>query len=799
MTSALLPFPSWSAPSMAAVHSSRQALAGAFFAMASLAATAQTAAFDIPAQPLPDALRQFAAQSGVQLAYPPALVAGRQARAVRGTLDARAALDALLGGSGLQSVQSGATLGLVPAVGASSPHLKEVTVTARSAESSATAPVQGYVARRSATALKRDAPLLETPQSITVVGAEEMAARKTDSVAEALLYAPGILTQPSGFSRLADDYNIRGFDAGGRTGSVLRDGLKLQSAQFDGGQEPYGLERVELLRGASSVLYGQLSPGGLINTVSKQPGADPLHEVLVEGGSHDRRQIATDHAGALDAEGRLTYRLTAMVRRSGTQVDGVPDDKIYMAPALRWQPDAATSVTLLASHQRTDTRFGAPMPYNSTLWSSRAGTKIPYTLFVGEPGFDRYVGTMDTVGWLVEHRFNDQLQLRHALRGYRSQARYSYITPGAVAGTRLARRADLRGDDSTAITSDTQLQWDAPQAGDWQNSVLAGLDLYRRGYDTTRYTGTAAALDLARPVYGQLPVIGAVDGGSDQTGLQAGLYLQSQMRWRDQWVVVLGGRYDRAHSETVTHRTGATALQRDSEVTGRAGVVRLLEGGWAPYASVSQSFFPTAGVNRQGQAFQPTRGEQVELGVRWQPAGSDTLVAAALYQLAQDNVLTEDPVDPAFSVQTGRVRARGLELEARFSPVRHWSVVGAYQWVDARTVQDSDPALVGRRSVGVPRQTASLWADYHLAGWGLPGLRVGMGARWRGTAPTAAGASDAETPAYALVDLRVAYATGHWLTSVKVSNVAGRESVHCQGTCRYGDLRSVAASVGYRW
>jgi len=777
---------------------SRHVLAAAL-AVASLHAAAQTLQFDIAAQPLADALRRFTVQSGLQLVYPPPLLDGRRASAVNGALDAQAALHQLLQGTGLQARRDGATWTLERVPATSGVALPDVTVRAEAVPETASGPVRGYVARRSVTATKTDAPLLETPQSISVVGAEEMAARKTDSVAEALGYAPGILTQPSGFSRLADDYIIRGFDAGGRTGSVLRDGMKLQSAQFDGGQEPYGLERVELLRGASSVLYGQLSPGGLVNTVSKRPSAEPMHELIAETGSHGRRQIATDHTGALNADGTLSYRFTAMVRRSGTQVEQIDDDKHYIAPALRWQPNAAISVTLLASHQRIDTRLVAPMPYDSTLWSQRPGRKIPYTQFTGEPSFDHYVGEMSTLGWSVEHRFNDQLQLRHALRGYRSDVRYAYLTPGAVTGTRLARRADLRTDATHAITSDTQLQWDAPRTGDWQHTVLAGLDVYRRQYDTTRRTGTVAALDLAQPAFGAVPAIGATDTGADQTGRQTGLYLQDQIRWADRWVFVLGGRYDWATSDTVAHRGGALTRQDDGRFSGRAGVVRLLDGGWAPYASVSQSFFPTAGTDRQSQAFKPTLGEQAELGVRWQPPGSDTLVSAAVYELNQRNVLTDDPADGNFSVQTGKVRSRGVELEARVTPVRPLSVVAAYNYVDARTVRDNDAALVGQRSIGVPRHTASLWVDYAWGALGLPGLSTGAGLRWRGEAPTAATASARETPSYALIDLRVAYAFGPWLTSVKVSNVADKRSLHCQGTCRYGDLRTVVAQVGYRW
>lgn len=756
-------------------------------------------AFDIPAQPLPAALALFARQAEAQIVFAAGLADGLRGNAVAGLLRADDALAELVRGTGLRVRRSGATLTLERGPQASTPTLEEVTVSADGAEASAISPVHGYVAHRSGTALKTDTPLIETPQSITVVGADEMAARKTDSIADALGYANSIVSQPASFSRLADDYVIRGFDAGGRTGSVLRDGMKLQATQFDGGQEPYGLERVELLRGPSSVLYGQMSPGGLINTVSKRPTAEAVHEIVVEAGSNRRRQIATDHAGALNADGTLSYRLTALVRESDTQMTHVNDDKRYIAPALTWRPDATTSLTLLASEQRIDTRFVAPMAYDSTVYSRTAGLKIPYTLFTGEPGFDHYDGRMTTLGYVFEKSFEGGLKLRHGLRHYVADVDYNYITPGAVTRGNLARRYDARQDDSTAITSDTNLEWQL-KGGLWQHTLLAGFDVYRKDYDGQRFSGTAPTLNLANPTYRRLPVVGRTNTGSHQIGLQKGLYLQDQIRFDDHWVMVLGGRYDWSDSRTDSYQTGVRTDQDDRKFSGRVGLVRLFDNGWAPYASFSQSFFPASGTDRAGDPFKPVLGEQYELGVRYQPRGSQTLLSAAVYQLQQKNVLTEDLVDSAYDVQTGKVRSRGLELEARFSPTRHLSVVASYNYTDARTVADNDPALVGQRTVGVPRHTASLWADYHLAGLGLQGARIGAGLRYVGPLVTAASASERETDGYTVIDLLLSYQfDAHWQASLKVQNLADKRYVHCLSTCRYGDLRTAVATLGYRW
>lgn len=779
--------------------SSRHLLAGVALAVLALPATAQTTSstqvvtFDIAAQPLPQALALFGRQSGVQLVFAARMVDGRQARGVRGNLAPVAALAELVRGSGLRVRQSGVTLTLEPEPA----QLQEISVVTQG--ETAFGPVACYVARRSATAMKTDTSLLETPQSISVVGSEEMALRKSDSIADVMAYLPSIVAQPNGFSRMTDDYNIRGFDAGSRTGSILRDGMKLQAAQFDGGQEPYGLERVELLRGASSVLYGQLAPGGLINTVSKRPTTDPLHEINLQTGSHDRKQVSTDHSGRLNEDGTLSYRFTALARDSNTQLSPVEDNKLYLAPALTWRPSAATSVTLLASYQRIDTMLVAPMNYNTTIYSSLPGAKIAYDRFVGEPDYDRYDGRMTTLGYLVDHTFDSGIKVNHSLRSYRSEVDYRYLTPRLITGSSLARIYDTRLDDSRAITSDTNVQYQQ-KAGLWEHKLLVGVDVYRKDYDAHRFSGNAPALNVVNPVYGRSFAVGTTDSGSQLVSLQKGIYAQDQIRFDDKWVFVLGGRYDWSDSRNESYRNGGRTDEHNRKFSGRLGVVRTFDNGVAPYASYSQSFFPTSGTDRNGSTFKPTVGEQYEVGVRHQPPGSNTSLSAAVYQLTQKNVLTEDSADPRFDVQRGAVRSRGLELEAKVSPLRGLDLIAAYNYTQARTVADTDPALVGVPTEGVPRHTVSVWADYHLGTLGLPAARVAAGVRYMGPLATAASASERHTPGYTLVDAMFSYdLDANWQLGVRAQNLLDKRYIHCLSTCRYGDRRTVLATATYRW
>lgn len=673
-----------------------------------------------------------------------------------------------------------------------------ITVTAVAPEDS-TDYLQGYVATKNLSATKADTSITRTPQSVSVITADEMKARQTDTLADAFKYTPGFLAQPNGFSRAADDYTIRGFNVGSGTGGILKDGMKMQASVYDGGLEPYAFERIEMVKGAASVLYGQLSPGGLINAVTKRPSTIPWHELNVEYGSYDRKQISGDFSGPIDDEGKYSYRLTGLLRDSDTQTDYINDDKQYLAPAFTWRPNDNTSLTLLASYQKIKTKFATPLNYNMTTYSKTAGVKITRDQFVGEPDFDRFDTEMKSLGYLLTHQFSDSLKLSHALRYMDAEGDFDYMNANAISGNTLMRYYSKRHEHSTGLTTDSNLTWTL-DAGDWEHQILAGADYYHKMYDSSRYIGLGSSLDLTNIQYGNNPTVTATDSGSRLTSDQFGIYLQDQMTWNKKWVLLLSGRNDWSESRTTKHSNQAKTIQSDHKATGRIGAVYLADNGLAPYISYSQSFNPTPGTDRQGNSFRPTEGEQYEAGIRFQPPESKTIVSMALYQLTQQNALTTDPVDSSYNVQTGEIRSRGLELEMKSEITSNLNFITSYAYTDARVTKDNNLLKKGSRVEGVPYNTASIWSDYRLASLGLPQVTVGAGARYIGTTKTSPLVSNDKIPAYTLFDTKISYQPVNSLTlSLKVQNLTDEKYIYCNTVCRYGDERSVIGGLSYLW
>lgn len=773
------------------------------------APAAAARSYAIPAGPLAQALNRFADIAQLQLVYDSATTRGLQSGGLSGSFSRDQALSRLLAGTGLSyrftsastvTISRPATSGAAGAVPEGAIPLDTIEVRGETAWG----PVNGFVATRSASGSKTDTPLIETPQSVSIVTRDQIRDTRAQTVAETLSYTPGVATQAPIFSRLADDLMVRGFNvATGNTGN-LRDGMKLQSNVYDGGQEPYGLERVELLRGAASVLYGQLSPGGLVNTVSKRPTPTRFGEINVEYGSYQRRQISGDIGGALTEDGQLSYRLTGLVRKSETQVDHVGDDKVYIAPALTWAPSAATSLTLLGYYQQVRTRFAPPMPYVNTRFN-----QVPRDLFIGEPAYDRFDGDQYAIGYLFEHSFSDALKLRHSLRYFHADLTWDYLSFGGLRanGLTLNRGVSDREETSTGFTTDTSLETKF-DTGPVRHTVIAGLDSYRRTYDTHRRGGTVGPLlDIYAPVYGTTyPTLGAVDNGNDNLSNQYGIYLQDQMKIADKWVLVLGGRHDWADSTVRTYSNNRVTRQDDSAFTGRAGLVYLFDNGIAPYVSYSQSFQPQPGADRLGNAFKPTEGEQYEAGIRYQPLGTNLLLSAAVYDLKQNNTLTPDPLAPfAFSVQTGEVRSRGVEFEAKAS-LDALNLAAGYAYTDARVTQSNNPDELGQRVDLVPLHSFGLWADYDLSRFGLKGLRLGGGVRYMSSTNITGYAYD--VPGRTIVDAMMSYDFAAVAPSLKgmvlqvsAKNLFDKQYMTCVTStgCRYGDPRTVTASLSYRW
>lgn len=679
--------------------------------------------------------------------------------------------------------------------------LLPIAASAQSATDLDTVEVRAPIARSSGTVTKTDTRISEIPQSVSVITDQQMRDRAIHGVEEAVWFTAGAQGGGYGGDPRSDWLLLRGF-----TPARYMDGLALAEGTGTGitRVEPYGLERVEVLKGPSSVTYGAMPPGGMINYVSKRPTGETLREIEVQAGSYDLFQVAGDFGGRLTADGVWTYRLTALARNSDDQVDYVHDDRYLIAPALTWKPDEANSLTMLARWQRNDTVAGAGfLPESGTLTPNPYG-RIPLSRYTGEPGFNDYDKTMSSVGWEYFHDFGGGTTFRQNLRYGVTE-----IDPSTSVGA-FGLLADQRTlfrylwkteEESKNFGVDNQLQFQFA-TGAVQHTLLTGLD-YRRArneYASAFTFDGAPTLDIFNPVYGAPIVEPEYTSRTRQTQSQFGLYAQDQMRI-DRWVVTLGARQDWVGTDTHEVLFGRPAHQSDDKFSGRVGVNYMFDNGLAPYVGWSQSFQPTVGTDFFNRAFVPTTGEQTEVGLKYQPASNRVLATLAVYELVQENTLVVDPNHTLYSIQQGETKVRGVELEGRWNIGQGLSVYGAYTYADTEVTRSTDPLSLGKQIPLQPEHVASLGADYTITEGALSGLGFGAGVRYTGEHYGDA-YNQFETPSYTLFDASVHYDIGAWRLQLNAQNVGDKEYIAtCNSAtwCYYGYPRTVTATARYQW
>lgn len=675
-------------------------------------------------------------------------------------------------------------------------------------ESPLKSPANSFVATTSIASTKTDTPILETPQSISVITREQLDKRGVKTVVEALQYVPGIYTHPGGKDPRFDQYQIRGFDAQGY--GAFRDGLKElgSAANFNHFRtEPYGLERIDVIRGPSSVLYGQIAPGGLVNSITKRPTKETMREVVGHIGTNDMYEGAFDLSGAVDPSAEFMFRLTGLVRDADAQVahfaDFVPDDRVFIAPSFTWRPDDNTTVTLLSDYQHDETGNAFPVSV-ATLGPGftlpvRDANALP--LYLGDPSFNKFEQDQFRIGYQFEHRFNETFTVRQGLRYGEVDLDYRYLTGNAIAsGPSTFNRFAVAIDESTSsFTMDNQLQAKF-SSGAVKHTFLTGLDYQAFELDAVTHRNLGPQLNINNPVYWQ-PVATPTTlfASTDQSADQTGVYLQDQAKL-DGWLLTLGGRYDWAEVDTLNRLSKLRTKSNDEAFTGRAGLTYLFDFGLAPYASYSESFLPTTGTDFSGNPFDPTTGQQYEVGIKYEPLGTRSRLTLAAFDLTQQNVLTTDPVNAGFSVQTGEIRSRGLEAEASASLTDGLELIATYTLMDVE-VTKSTQGNVGKTPIVTPEEMASIFADYTIQSGPFARLGFGAGARYIGESYKDL-PNNYTNDAYTVFDAVAHYAlTDGTLLQVNASNIFNNGDATCStsGGCQYISPRIVTGKVSYRW
>lgn len=658
-------------------------------------------------------------------------------------------------------------------------------------------------------ATKSSTPVLETAQSVSTITRKQLDDQAPQTVSEALRYTAGVLSDRDTNTRY-DSVFLRGFGAFGTATNYVSflDGLKLPRGQAfaQASIDPFLLDRIDVLKGPSALLYGQISPGGMVNQVSRRPSDQASHEIQVEGGSDGRAQTGFSSQGALNEDGTLQYGFSALGRRADSRYDGVKESRYAVAPSISWRPNADTVFTLSAYYQKDPDggyfnslypKFLAPDQYKHDL-----GRKFN----VGDSGFDAFKREQHGVGYQLEHRVSDALTLRSRLRYSDVDVDFKSLQmAGPMSAQGIIPRQALRSvEDVKGVALDNQAQIDFA-TGAVQHTVLAGVD-YQHTKSNWQYNwGPAPSLDVANPQYGLPigPLTTLIDSG--QTLRQMGTYVQDQFRFGG-FRAVLGARHDWTEQDT-DNRLARTSTNQSSEATSyRAGLLYLFDNGLAPYASYSTSFEPTVGVDSSGTPFVPNKARQYEIGLKYQPTGMDALFTVSAFDIRQRDALVPDTF--GFNTQVGRVRSKGLEFEARGQATRNLELIAALTLLDTKITQAAVAANDDKRPQAVPRYFGSVWANYGFAVGALEGLKVGAGVRVVGSS-YADNANKIKADGYTLIDAAIRYDFGAKIASLK--GLEGRLNINnlfdktyyssCSSDyfCQYGNGRQILAGLRYRW
>ncbi|HDR9329537.1 TPA: TonB-dependent siderophore receptor, partial [Burkholderia multivorans] len=666
----------------------------------------------------------------------------------------------------------------------------------------------GLVAKRSRTGTKTDTPIEEIPQTINVVTAQQIEMTGATDVNTALRYVPGFSSY--GSDNRSDWYAaLRGFTPTAYVnGLQVPNTLNLASWRVD----PYMIDSITVLRGPTSVLYGAGDPGAIVDVKTKLADGERVREAGVEIGNYARKQFMIDVGDKLDPDGKYAYRFVG-VARDGNAVTGPNNDqRVALAPSFRWRPNADTSLTLSATYLQDWGDISSNfLPAAGTVLPNPNG-QITKDIYEGDGNFNYYRKKQWSLGYQFEHNLNSMWTFRQNTRWMHLSLDNGSVWGAGFADetlTEVNRWAGVFQMNYSRFDIDNNLEGRFA-TGPLQHTLLLGFQYNRQTATDSEWLAAAPTLNLYNPVY--TPVTTAVFSNPDTTYRTNtyttmntfGLYAQDQIKW-NRWTLTLGGREDWVNMRMDDRAAGTQSKADVSAFTGRVGLTYQAGYGLSPYISYSTSFNPIIGVSLlDGGVPKPTRGRQIEAGLRWQPPGKNLMLNAAIYQINQTNGVTpalptQDPSGTK-SVQTGEVRARGIELSATGKVTPNLSLIASYAYQDVKVVQAND-ATLNNWPVDIPRprQMASLWADWTWHTGPLAGFGLGGGVRYQSAS---AGAADnlLTVSSYTLIDAAVHYDVRNWRFAVNATNLFNRHYISgCQSTsvCMFGNDRTVIATAKY--
>ncbi len=698
----------------------------------------ETVVVDIPPQELANGLKTFAAQTNLQVLYESQLASGLTTAGVTGTMSPREAIDRLLEGTNLTyaftdqrtvTIQKAAGKASESPAGSVGPvesrtgkrksiKLEEVVVI------DAVEKERDYVAEDATTATRTQTPLRDVPQAVEVVTRKLMDDQKVIRLDQAVRNVSGLFQGSTGGNRLEQFY-CRGFLCGFFK-NYLRNDSPNQVRIF---RESANLQRLEVLKGPPSVLYGRSEPGGIVNLMTKQPLSESYYSGETMFGSYNFFRNLVDVSGPLNESKTVLYRFNGAYENSESFRDFVTGQRWFAAPVITWKIGDDTSLTVEGEYLRDNRTFDRGIVAIGT-----APAQIPSSRFLGE-AFGRNHAEEGRAGYILQHRFDKNWTL---FSGFRADLNGDEGVE-AFARNLLADNQTLRRRYQRQAThaSSYYLRNDLVgkfATGSIDHTLLTGLEIGRENnYFEFGSNNNFPSINIFNPVYG----FGQLDAPPTtimRARLSAlGAYLQDQVTLLENLKLLAGVRYDVFRINQ--NSNGQIMTPEDTAISPRFGLVYQPVRPVSLYANFTQSFLPNTGVNcfvscfsKNGTLFAPERGTQYEGGIKVDIVPERLNATLAFYRLVKKNVLTPDPTDPIFSIQTGQQRSQGVEFDMTANVMPGWDLIATYAYTDARVTSSNDATISnGNRLFNVPRHASSLWSKYEFQNGSFKGFGVGAG------------------------------------------------------------------------
>ncbi|MDB9306914.1 MULTISPECIES: TonB-dependent receptor [Cyanophyceae] len=627
-----------------------------------------------------------------------------------------------------------------------------------------------YRVPNASTGTRTDTLIRDIPQTVQVVPEQVIKDQRVTRLRDALLNIGGVV-QDGGFGGTSDQIGIRGFFAGGTFGgSILTDGFKDGRR---GIRETANVERIEVLKGPASILYGGVEPGGVINLITKQPLRDPFFNAQLSVGNFSTFRPSIDISGPLNSDKTLLYRLNSVYETSDGFRDFDQDiQRLFISPTLKWEIGKATNVTFQFDYLNDERPFD-----RGFLAFGEGILDIPLERILGEPDD---VSKIEEIGlsYRLEHNFNDNWKVRNAFR-YQSSDTFDYrAEPVRLNETTGILTRNFRSNDD--YQENYTLQTDVVgkfATGSINHTLLFGVDLARftsGGTQSRAPGGITPSIDVFNPVYNAIPRPGLeeltnVVRNNQNSSDGLGIFLQDQIAFADNLKFLVGGRFDTVDQKFKNLRNDSESGRYDSAFTPRLGIVYQPIEPISLYASYSQSFQPNFGTRPDGSILEAERGNQYEVGVKGEFLDGRLAATLAAYRITKTNIATTDLANPDFFNSIGEQRNQGIELNVAGEISPGWNVIASYSYIDAEITKDND-GLLGNSPANVPFNTASLWTTYELQRGSLQGLGFGVGLFYVGDRQ-----GDFDNtyiiPSYLRTDAAIYYQRDNWRAGINIQNL----------------------------